>query len=217
MSKIKRGNKINEIEEEIKEYTLKTCEKNKFIENIKKRIQREEEMRKTYEMLIFRKMKYREYIGRLRTETNLVNNIKKKYKEKGKEIVLIYGDWSRKSQMKGCISMPNIGLKRMLGRYFKILNIDEFRTSKIDHYTFTENNNPIITKEVITEIKNEKNKMIKTKVTKNIKLHAVLESTTTDGLKRFQNRNRNSVLNMKLIFNTFVNEGIRHPKFARPK
>ena len=64
------------------------------------------------------------------------------------------------------------------------------------------------------QIKNEVDEIIKIK---EIKLHAVLESNTSEGLKRFQNRNRNSVLNMKLIFNTYITKGKRHEIFARKK
>jgi len=137
----------------------------------------------------------------------LVNNIKSKFKEK-KEIALIYGDWSRKSQMKGCISVPNIGIKLMLAKYFKILNIDEYKTSKIDRYTLKENVN--------AEVKDVKKSIKKGKEIYK-KIHAVLVSKIDEKQKRYQNRNRNSVLNMELIFDTYIKSGKRHEIFSRKK
>lgn len=207
IQKIKKEQKITEIENELKEYTLKTCMFEKFKENIKKKEQLNEKLKDFYKQEIFRKINYRAYIDKLRTESKLVNNIKSKFKEK-KEIALIYGDWSRKSQMKGCISVPNIGIKLMLAKYFKILNIDEYKTSKIDRYTLKENVN--------AEVKDVKKSIKKGKEIYK-KIHAVLVSKIDEKQKRYQNRNRNSVLNMELIFDTYIKSGKRHEIFSRKK
>ena len=66
------------------------------------------------------------YINRKKAETYLVRNIKNKY---GKDVIMIYDDWSIGHQMRNFISTPNLGLKRKLGEYLEIYNIDEYRTS----------------------------------------------------------------------------------------
>jgi hypothetical protein len=39
--------------------------------------------------------------------------------------------------MRGMISSPNLGLKRKLAEYYPIYNLDEYRTSCINHKTET--------------------------------------------------------------------------------
>jgi hypothetical protein len=134
----------------------------------------------------------------------LVNNIKSKFKNDGKEIVLIYGDWSRLSQMRGVISTPCIGLKRRLAEDFKIFNIDEFRTSCLDNMTLKENKNAII-----------KNKQGNKKELHSVLVSNILGNTVGKPLKRFQNRNRNSSLNMRNIIENYKNKGERKLEFSR--
>jgi len=50
---------------------------------------------------------------------------------------MIYGDWSIGHQMHNFISTSNLGLKRKLGEYLKIYNIDEFRIECLNSKTFT--------------------------------------------------------------------------------
>ena len=51
--------------------------------------------------------------------------------KKGKKIVILHGDYSRTTQMKGCISTPNIGMKKILLSRFDIVEVNEFNTSKL--------------------------------------------------------------------------------------
>ena len=82
------------------------------------------------------------YINRQRAETDLIRTIKKKFEKKGGEkLTIIYGDWSEIYQMKHRISTQNIRLKRKIGEYFKVYNIDEFRTSCINSKTLERNEN----------------------------------------------------------------------------
>lgn len=202
---LKKDNNIQKQEEKLKNVNSKTCELIEFEKYAIIKTAVDKIISPFYKREIFRKLNFRAYIGKQRSESKLVNNIKRIYGTNNKEILLVYGDWSRRSQMRGCISTPCIGLKRTLAKYFKIKNIDEFRTSCLDNNTFEENVNAVI-------IKNERNR----------KLHSVLVSkikTTENGkdLLRFQNRNRNSVLNMRNIFGYYLSEGKRHPKFERNK
>jgi len=69
------------------------------------------------------KMIYLDNINSMVLETDLIRNIKKKF---GKDVTMIYGDWSISHQMSNFISILILGLKRTLGEYLKIYNIDEF-------------------------------------------------------------------------------------------
>jgi len=153
-----------------------------------------------------RKMRIRSYINKLRSESKLVNNINNKFKTKEKEIMLIYGDWGRTSQMRGCISVPSIGIKRRLNEDFEIMNFDEFRTSCLDHRSLMKN----------------KNISVIDKQCKRKQLHSVLVSTipkTTDneivGRTCFQNRNRNAVKCFKIIVDSYREKGEKPEAFRR--
>ncbi len=173
---------------------------------VKIKIEVNKKLKDFYEKDFIVKMKFRSYINKLRSEAKLVNNIKRLFMKGGKEVLLVYGDWSRQTQMRGCISTPCIGLKRMLAENFKIKNINEFRTSCLDRITFEKNKNAVV------KCKNGKEK----------ELHSVLVSKiseTENGkfLLRFQNRNRNAVLNMRTIFKNHLEKGERHKAFTRSK
>ena len=55
-------------------------------------------------------------------EKKLLNLIGKKY---GKDCRLYYGNWSMKSQMKGCTPSPTSGMRRLR---FEVIVVDEFKT-----------------------------------------------------------------------------------------
>ena len=201
----KKEHKIHEQEQKLGIVSSKTCDMNKFLAYIKNKKEVCENICKYYEMPFLRKMNMRSHINKLRSESKLVNNIKSIFGKDKRGIMLIYGDWSRLSQMKGVISTPCIGLKRRLLENFKILNINEFRTSCLDNISLKANKN--------AEVYNFKTGRVKT-------LHSVLVSkipSITDGksLTRFQNRNRNSVLNMRNIIECYKKEGIRKFEFTR--
>ena len=222
LSKFKKAYNIFEIEKELACFNSKTCNYDSYMKYLTKKLEINNKLFKYYEMPFIRKMKYRGYINKLRSETKLVNSLKRKY-EKTKKVILIYGDWSRKSQMKGCAPVPGIGLKRRLAQDFKIYNIDEFRTSCIDYYTKEPNKNPYVkNKQTKKEIKN--NKPIKYKKLHSVlmsKIHTTLKSTgsnkKTKQLTRYQNRNRNAVLNMKCITEDWINHKKRLNPYSRTK
>ena len=51
----------------------------------------------------------------------------------GKDVNIFFGDWSISRSMRHFISTPNLGLKQKLAKYYLIYNLDEFRTSCINH------------------------------------------------------------------------------------
>ena len=64
--------------------------------------------------------------------------LSKEDKEKGKKLLIFFGNWSMNSCIKGKMSTPGIGMKRLLHSRFEILETDEFRTSKLYNKNFKE-------------------------------------------------------------------------------
>lgn len=205
LQNFKEGRKINEIEKKLTEVSSKTCVFKNFIIYAKNKNEVDDTLREHYNLPFIRKMRFRSHINKLRSESKLVNNIKSIFENDGKEIVLIYGDWSRNSQMRGVISTPCIGLKRRLAEDFKIFNIDEFRTSCLDNITLKKNKNAIV-KSKSSGRKKELHSVL---------VSEILGKTVGKPLKRFQNRNRNSSLNMRNIIMNYKKEGERKLEFSR--
>ena len=220
----KKNKKILEIEEKLKKLSIKTCNFKNFMKILMERKQYDLELKQYYRNVIFRKLTFWSYINKKRSEATLINNIKKTY-GKTKKVLLVYGDWGRNTQMKGTISVPMIGIKRVLNKDLKVLNFDEFRTSCMNYETGTKCINAKVSiKEKDKKIlQNGINVIIKGKEKTKV-LHSVLVSeiqqTESDKKnkmirKRYQNRNRHAVLNFKLIVDGYKENGERLYLFNR--
>ena len=136
-NKKKRENIKNKLSDEMKE--MIHAENNSLLETRKKScyletffgyvIERDnsEEMRAYYSQRIFRKLKYNSYVGKITSEARFVEQIKKKYNGVR---TLLYGNWSRSTQMKYTSPVPGKGFRKMLSRHFNIVLVDEYLTSK---------------------------------------------------------------------------------------
>ena len=123
---------INNDESELSNYNSKSCMLNIFTEYVKAKNRINKKLFKKYGVDVFRECKWRKYIYTQKSESKLVNNIKKKYLLNNNEkICLAYGNWSQTKQMRNYFPTPGIGMKRMLSKYFKVITIDEFKTSKL--------------------------------------------------------------------------------------
>jgi len=134
----KRKHNILKIENELSNYNSKSVDYNQFKKFIKKKNELNEILLEKYKETIFRKYKWYGFINRKKAETKLIKEIKETF---GKDVNIIYGDWSIGKQMRNFISTPNLGLKRKLLEYYPIYNLDEFRTSCINYKTETETEN----------------------------------------------------------------------------
>ena len=72
-------------------------------------------------------MKLRAFIYRRKSLDRWLNQIESKF---GADVVIGWGNWSRSSQMKGCIPTPGRSIRRIVARRFETYLIDEFHTSK---------------------------------------------------------------------------------------
>lgn len=104
---------------------------------------------------IFKNIPFNRYVLKRKQEDTIVNKIRNKF---GSDITLCYGNWSFSKQMKNFIPTPNIGIKKRLGRDFKIYTIDEFNTSKKCFSCGSDNENKIKIKDPKIHQKEKKRK-----------------------------------------------------------
>ena len=148
------------------------------------------------------KLKWYSYVNKKRHEDNILNEIEKVY---GKEAIFIIGDWGGKGKIHR-ISTPNMGLKRLLSKRFKVFLIDEFRTSILHHETENKCEN------LIREIKYEKDE--KEHVYKK-KEHSVLTFKKSKQELGCINRDYNACLNMYKIVKGLIETKKRPERYDR--
>ena len=98
IKKFKKENDLMKFETKVSTENSKTCDYKKFMEYLSVKNLANETLFKYYEEEFIRKLQLRTYINTQRSESKLINNIKKIYgkdsegKKDGREIKLIYGD-----------------------------------------------------------------------------------------------------------------------------
>lgn len=118
-------------ETELSKVNSKSCFVKSFSEYVKLKNIVNDNLLTFYKNEIFRKYKWKTYVHVQKSQSTLVNNIKNIYETNRKKICLMYGNWSEEKQMKNYLSTPGIGMKRLLEKHFKIVTIDEYKTSKV--------------------------------------------------------------------------------------
>jgi hypothetical protein len=196
VQKEKNVNGVTLIESELSKYNSKSCKIEDFKEYVKKKNEVNEMLIEQYKKPVYRKYKWYAHINRKRSEDNLLNKIEKVY---GKDIVMIYGDWSVGKQMRNYISTPNIGLKKKLATKFKIYSIDEYKTSKINYKSLEE----------------VKNLYLPDRKGVPRKKHSILTYKTESKRIGCINRDKSAVNGMKLITDYFMEKRSRHPIYKR--
>jgi hypothetical protein len=192
----KRNQNISQIENELSSYNSKSVNYKKFKKFIKKKNELNKILLEKYKDDIFRKYKWYGYINRKKAETDLIRDIKKTF---GKDVNIIYGDWSIGHSMRNFISTPNLGLKNKLLEYYPIYNLDEYRTSCINYKT-----------ETLTE-----NFYLPDKKGKSRKMHSILTYQTESKRLGCINRDENSVNNMIKLVNYYFEYKDRPEVFKR--
>lgn len=177
-------------------YNSKSCIYDKFKKYVQKKNIVNKILLKKYENDVFRKYKWYGYINRKKAETDLMRDIKNKF---GKDVPIIYGDWSIGQSMRHMISTPNLGLKRKLSEKFKIYNIDEYRTSCINHKTLERCENMYLP---------DKKGVIR-------KMHPILTYKMENKRKGCINRDDNAVNNMLNITSKYLKDKTRLLHFTR--
>ena len=161
------------------------------------------ELKYFYQKPLFRKLAFRRFIRTKQSEVKLLNEIENTYLSKeeikqGKKIVILHGDYSRTSQMKGCISTPNIGMKKLLLSRFDIVEINEFNTSKLYNKSLKEMEN--------VSVKRKKHKK---------SLHEILTPKEETKCRIFVNRDVNACKNILLLGKCYLESQTRPEEFTR--
>ena len=161
------------------------------------------ELKDFYQKPLFRKLAFRRFIRTKQSEVKLLNEIENTYLSKeeikqGKKIVILHGDYSRTSQMKGCISTPNIGMKKLLLSRFDIIEINEFNTSKLYNKSLKEMEN--------VSVKRKKHKK---------SLHEILTPKEETKCRIFVNRDTNACKNILLLGKCYLESQTRPEEFTR--
>ena len=206
INKEKIKHNIIEKETELSKFnskTLKIEEYKKFITNKNKL---NNNVKTFYNNILFRKLNFRRFTRTKQSEEVLLNEIENKFltekdKINGKKLLILHGDYSRTSQMKGTISTPNIGFKKLLLKRFEILEVNEYNTSKLYNKTFKELENVSIRKN-----KHKKH------------LHEILTPKEETERRIFVNRDKNACKNILFIGKYFLKNQIRPLEFCqKPK
>ena len=178
------------------------------------------EIMKLYNDERLNKLKWYSFINNKRSESKLVNEIKKKFTN---NVVLIMGDWSMKKEGIKSISTPNKKYEKLLNKNFMMFKIDEFRTSIIENKTKIKCDNLI--KEIdynkmniksiysLEKLKEKNEKKYKKEISNN-KIHKILTCKTSEKLMKYINRDQNAVKNMITIVSSYINNNIKPKIFV---
>ena len=201
----KKKNKITEKETVLSQFNSRTLKPEEYKKFIIQKTKINNDTNDFYSNILLRKLSFRRYVKTLQSENNLLTEFENKYltkedKQKGKKIVLFFGNYSRTTQMKGTISSPNIGIKRLLHSRFEILETDEFKTSKLYNKTFKE----------LTNVKIKKGRHSK-------KLHQVLTLKEETEQRIMVNRDKNASLNILHLGKYYLKHQSRPIEFQREK
>jgi hypothetical protein len=194
--------KIIEKETELSKFnskTLKIEDYKKFIINKNKL---NNDVKNFYNNILFRKLNFRRFIRTKQSEEVLLNEIENKFlseedKTNNKKLLIIHGDYSRTSQMKGTIPTPNIGFKKLLLKRFQIFEINEYNTSKLYNKTFRELEN-------VTVKKNKHKKH----------LHEILTPKEETERRIFVNRDKNACKNILFLGKCYLENQTRPKEFC---
>lgn len=204
----KGKNGIIEKETVLSKFSSRTLKPEEYKKFLVQKTKTNEEVKEFYSNILFRKLNFRRYICTLQSESKLLDEIENKYlskedkekdKEKGKKLIIFFGNW-RMNSVKGRMSTPGIGMKRLLHSRFEILETDEFRTSKLYNKNFKE----------LTNVKVRKGKHSKS-------LHQVLTlKEETEKCIRV-NRDKNACMNILLLGKYYLEHQSRPKEFQREK
>ena len=187
---------ITEVENILSNYNSKSCCINKFTEYISKKIEINNKLYSLYQKKKFRQYKWYSFINTKRSEDNMLNTIENKY---GKDSTIIIGDWSIGKQMRNFISTPNLSLKRKLTERFRVLNIDEYRSSCLNYKTEEKCDNLYL-----PDLKNKLRKK-----------HSILTYQMENKRKGCLNRDKNGCKNIQKIFECYLKDKTRPLKYQR--
>ena len=185
-------------EEILSEFNGKTVDLIEFREYIKLKTAINRVLLPLYADLKFRRYRWYGYLERKRAEDKMINKVKQEF---GKDVVVFYGDWSTRYQIRSFAPTPNKRIKRKFVENFDVYNLDEFRTSKLHWETEQEGDN------LWLPDRNGKLRKIHA-----IKTFTIVKNRNTLGCI---NRDRNACLNMWKLVTHYLVTGEWLPAYKR--
>lgn len=202
INKEKIKNNIIKKETELSKFNSKTLKIEEYKKYITNKNKLNNDVKPFYNNILFRKLNFRRFVRTKQSEEKLLNEIENKFLTKNdkinnKKILLLYGNWSRDTQMKGCIPAPHIGFKKLLLKRFEILEVNEYNTSKLYNKTFKELENVSVRKN-----KHKKH------------LHEILTPKEETERCIFVNRDKNACKNILYLGKYFLRNQSRPIEFC---
>ena len=199
----KKNNGIIQKETKLSNFKSRTTNVEEYKNFITNKTILNNEIKEFYQKPLFRKLAFRRFIRTKQSEVKLLNEIENIYLTKedikqGKKIVILHGDDSRTTQIKGCIPTPNIGMKKLFLSRFDIVEINEFNTSKLYNKTLKEMEN--------VSVKRKKHKK---------SLHEILTPKEETKCRIFVNRDVNACKNILLLGKCYLESQTRPEEFTR--
>ena len=196
--KYSKANGIKKIEEQLNDHSSRTFNLIKFIDYIIVKSCVNCYLYEKYNTDFYKKLQWYSHINKQRSEAKLISRMKGMF---GKDACIIIGDWSEKMPIKR-ISVPGLGIRRLLAKHFKLYLIDEYLTSKLCYHTEEECENL----ELMTG-KGDQTKMRS--------FHSILTYRMKNGRQGCINRDINAVKNIRKISQNIMNGLGRPEKYKR--
>jgi len=122
---------IKQIESQLSDYNSRICDIDEFTFYLGKKLEINRILSEHYSNPIYRKLNMNTYINTQKSEAKMMNEFKKKFGS-SKNILIIFGDYSKRCTMKGCEPHISRRIKRLFRRYrYKVYLIDEYLTSQL--------------------------------------------------------------------------------------
>ena len=124
-------NKIIQEESKLSQFNSKTVNLEKFKQYIKAKYEVGKKVKKFYQQQLFRKLNLRSKIYRHKSEDKFINQLIKSFGNPS-DIVFVIGNWGsgKQTMMKGSEATMGSGINRLIAKFFPVLQVDEFNTSK---------------------------------------------------------------------------------------
>ena len=148
-------------------------------------------LNKFYHQRKFRNMRLKKAINERKSLDNFKNRIGTTF---GKDCILFYGDWNRRTQMKYNAPSMGIGLRREIDKEYMTISIDEFRTSMLCNSCKTSMKQKTV--KTVKKQPNQPNMVSRKKVYRCL---LCLNCTKHFGNLRCRHRDKNSTLNIRDI------------------
>jgi hypothetical protein len=126
---LRTGIDVQALETEISRFDSTAVFIEAFSNYLLARFRNQTELYAFYDDRVYCKMRFRAYQGKQKSEQKLIHDIEQTFGPRD-TIALAIGNWSRTSQMTGCVPSPVIGMKNLLRKHFRVYEVDEFKTTK---------------------------------------------------------------------------------------